>query len=1183
MKATVLFLTISLLVRLVASAKYFDAVDSRYCAYPLRTITSEEDCVLGRERLNWPYDYICGKNYTHVDSKVNTNQKPPGCFCENKKLIFNIRGAITSKWCSPKQQCICYGAGTTKKNKNDDTVDTSNTCIIQYKNSSTKSIAYGQPSKKKGTLSASAKEYLSCQCCKDNKCINTKKVCNGDLGLIIFLIATPFYILIFICPILLYCGKFIVGDCKDWRKLASKSTYGYFDEENRDAPKIIGEPMIALREKNNITGSQKKTLKDLKLGKEEEEVKISYHTGVKAIGVALDRGISIKFWNSNRKQKPYFHYDSSSTPNNNRPISTISLSKGDWIIKIVQDKEKLQVCTFGGQVFAFTDGPDKTIEMESTSRLETIQWTLVPTSSISFLDGTSYVETPYMSYKAINSNFCKQDWAVMEVDIPQVMPSQQNTLPLKLQFPAPDVSGLAVEITVPKGSKGMNISGKKLKLPYRIKHNQDDGATKFIAKPGYMIVGMKFEESNTGSKISSIVETPVTLVYGSRTHITRWRVLCKKRAIMRNIIFESITVLLDIVALYLLWALYSPDRPGWVTFVSSPVPVLPITECVENWDTVVKPCLKNLPSPFDATAQTKLENCCGCGYVNNRTQVTFAFAKDIPPHSILKSCKNINTGIAGNSSSLNCTMDGVTLVIPKTHGGIFDSRTQIPDAVALNMKVEHTHCVVTENFNSNIWISVVWVSIWKILHIVLEIRLISIEVLEESGALPMHHDEKKSKFQTLLGKVLKSFLTLLITLPSNYFYTAMLTLGKPLSLNSIAGEADFIGPGVFLPESVEHINISLLGFYGLISILALAMFTVGRGIIVGGACIASILKQIPPMKKFMANAHLNSELVGTTILVLIPFMMVQVAVFVAVFRDYAGKTMSLYNMLFSVNFTAEFGKFNTFGLAVSLAGVQFASNFLRHLVLILHLHPENIKFCFKYGRNLRPYSKQITKNLLNAEMIKRSTDKDPKTCETVTFTDEYVKLLNDVGNDMLNQSKAEVGQMINDVKGKMILNSNNITKTELNKLLVKIEESILIILEKLSNDDLIKDLRERVEATSLDEIVSLALTTDVSPEGVFEMILCELFGDDSSEVEMLNDPTEDAREFFAADETGDDWEEDKEEAKETNLRTEIRVPEYFDADAFMNKREMVVHTPKGIRVIGIPDETRGKRMFEIMI
>ena len=138
-------------------------------------------------------------------------------------------------------------------------------------------------------------------------------------------------------------------------------------------------------------------------------------------------------------------------------------------------------------------------------------------------------------------------------------------------------------------------------------------------------------------------------------------------------------------------------------------------------------------------------------------------------------------------------------------------------------------------------------------------------------------------------------------------------------------------------------------------------------------------------------------------------------------------------------------------------------------------------------------------------------------------------------------------------------------------------------MEKLSNDDLIKDLRERVEATSLDEIVSLALTTDVSPEGVFEMILCELFGDDSSEVEMLNDPTEDAREFFAADETGDDWEEDKEEAKETNLRTEIRVPEYFDADAFMNKREMVVHTPKGIRVIGIPDETRGKRMFEIMV
>ena len=35
----------------------------------------------------------------------------------------------------------------------------------------------------------------------------------------------------------------------------------------------------------------------------------------------------------------------------------------------------------------------------------------------------------------------------------------------------------------------------------------------------------------------------------------------------------TLAVFLDIAALYLLRALYSPDRPGWVTFVSSPVPV----------------------------------------------------------------------------------------------------------------------------------------------------------------------------------------------------------------------------------------------------------------------------------------------------------------------------------------------------------------------------------------------------------------------------------------------------------------------------------------------------------------------------------------------------------------------------------------------------------------------------------
>ena len=441
------------------------------------------------------------------------------------------------------------------------------------------------------------------------------------------------------------------------------------------------------------------------------------------------------------------------------------------------------------------------------------------------------------------------------------------------------------------------------------------------AGPGFMIVGLQFDDSG---RFLHPIRAPISLVYGSRSTIGPCKALVKKRKICRNIFMETLVIVLDIISLTMLWAAFSPSHSGWMGYAEK-IKVSNISTCVSNWNNVVKPCLLSLPKSRSTSMQRDPSHCCGCGYVHSETFMTFTLTDD--GKEMMRSLETQFEWYIDNRSTIqrrevtknimtNVLRD-VSFIHPKSNGGLFDTRVNIPDSVALNMKPEHEHCALLHKQSSSLWQCIFWLTVWKGLHITLEMRLLFVETMEESGAQKYHHVHR-GKFRELMSTGLKSLLTLLITIPSNYMYASLTTIGQPLTQNVPVGEASFTGAAIFKPPTLRFMEISTVSMFTFFVCLFM------------GCCLA-------------ANQEKNG-CDGPLVFVLlfpIPLLTFQVMILSDLFDEYAGKAINLYNLLFSISF-AGFGVFNTDGLAVTLAGVRFASNCIRYVVFILHWHPENV-------------------------------------------------------------------------------------------------------------------------------------------------------------------------------------------------------------------------------------------------
>lgn len=486
---------------------------------------------------------------------------------------------------------------------------------------------------------------------------------------------------------------------------------------------------------------------------------------------------------------------------------------------------------------------------------------------------------------------------------------------------------------------------------------RETSPTVFKAVPSNMIVGFTLavppfnvnkadseseedggEEGHLEWSIQSIVAVPVTPVYSTKEKDTRGGILKKKRKVVRTLVMESIVVLLDVIALVLVWAAFSPDRAGWVSFHTKVI-VAPITSCIPNWETEVKPCLLSQPDTLTASQQQDRKQCCGCGHVMNYTRLTFAFHKSFDKDEFDWCEEGSDPGKERWEKLSHCQLSGVTMLNPLTGGGILDTDAVIPLSTSLKMKPGHTHCV-TKDFNRFTGFSLAWLSLWKICHIMLEVYMIGSEISHHTRDSIDEDDHPTSKIKEALHKGLKSFGTLLITIPTNYMYNAMLQYGTPLGTDCLSGDHNCTG-GIFKTPSIQFLYIS--------QICLVVFFFVNM--CCGICCLGSGVSSTTPLP-VLAFIFLS------------PYVTFEVLVIIQLFAEYRGKALTLYNLLFSINFTDTL-TFDTSGIAVDIAGLRFTSNFFRYVVFLLHMHPENLMLLRSHLRFLRTHfssAEQVTEH-----------------------------------------------------------------------------------------------------------------------------------------------------------------------------------------------------------------------------
>ena len=724
---------------------------------------------------------------------VSNTNSPFGCFCSGGKLYNNVDLSAT-KACNFAQKCICKEtfkkeAGTVKLAS----------CSMKFAN---------------GTQIRSTVEdtYLDCPCCKkDGTCGQNNRDCwldaDGWLG---WVIASPFYLLIFVC---MPCYKCCIP----------KSTK-YMENLGLGGHRTFGNPN-SWRAMALWNGR--------------------FYSGVKRIKVGWPKGkLAARFLDG--EDKVVFSCGDDVGSN----AEEWALQMDEYIESITQNHNKLE--------FETNKHATKVFECETKDVSETFGRETSPTV-----------------FKAAPSNMI-----------------------VGLTLAAPPV-------------------------------NFDKAGSESVENGG--------EEGHLERSIQSIVGVPVTPVYSTKEKDTRGGILKKKRKVVRTLAMESMVVLIDVISLLLVWVAFSPDRAGWVSFHPEVI-VANITSCIPNWETEVKPCLLSQPDTLAASQQQDRKYCCGCGHVMNYTRLTFAFHKSFDKGKF-DWCKKGSIGGKERWEKLShCKLSGVTMLNPLTGGGILDTDAVIPLSTSLKMKPGHTHCVAKTDFDGVGYtgFALAWLSLWKICHILLEVCMIGSEISHHARDSIDEDDHPTSKVKEVLHKGLKSFGTLLITIPTNYMYNELLQYGTPLGTDCLSGDHSCTG-GIFKTPSIQFLYIS--------QICLIIFLTVNMGC---GICC------------------LNNGAAGTmpwpvlAFIFLSPYVAFEVMVIIQLFAKYQGKALTLYNLLMSINFTDTF-TFDTSGIAVDIAGLRFTSNLFRYVVFLLHMHPENLMLLRSHLRFLRAHFSSTTK------------------------------------------------------------------------------------------------------------------------------------------------------------------------------------------------------------------------------
>ena len=507
--------------------------------------------------------------------------------------------------------------------------------------------------------------------------------------------------------------------------------------------------------------------------------------------------------------------------------------------------------------------------------------------------------------------------------------------------------------------------------------------TTFACPPGFMISSFECADNH----ITKAIAMPVEMVYHTTTEIggASKKNCCRSKKFVLTTLVEIAVLLLDLISLHSLFLAFDGGGRNTLGYLRTGY-VRPIQECILRWDDTVRPCL------------ARKGNGCLNGHLKQGTEITFKAFADLDTHTNAGGCYT-SSGVeiacsecmTGGNQTMECSVKNVVVMYPYTR---FSNETY--SLSTWNIEASHRFCVADATPH-NMDYAFVMLALWKLMHITLEISLLTHEINVHRGIVQgissLHLENlKTSKMAALIKSGWRPALGFFVSTPANYMYASLLTVGAPMTRSSTVGVEDFQGPGMWKAGSTIFVDASSYTVWLLTSILVFGgvifpcalwapFFVYGfRGVTKQKTHIAMLRQHF----NFFSGAHRRIAEVAA-MLFLLPFVFFFV---IALVDSFSGSTISLLSLFSSVNVTLEDFSFDAVGTAVRAASTTFIAAMGRYIVMILHVQPRSVLLLCRF------IGARLTKHKIGAAKATAKAAKlaSTKTTEVLGKIDEKMTL-----------------------------------------------------------------------------------------------------------------------------------------------------------------------------------------------
>ena len=497
-------------------------------------------------------------------------------------------------------------------------------------------------------------------------------------------------------------------------------------------------------------------------------------------------------------------------------------------------------------------------------------------------------------------------------------------------------------------------------------------STVFSCPPGFMISSFECK----GNQIIKAVAMPVVIVYHTTVELggTGTKNYCRSKKFVLTTLVEVAVIVLDLISLYTLYSAFGGETRGSLGLLRTGQ-IRPIHDCILEWNDVVKPCLSQGRSD------------CLKARLKQGTEITFGAFADSEGDTEAGRCYtssgseiSCSACMRGGNKTQECFVKDVVLMYPyKTLTSKESKASEI--LPTWNISSDHEYCVADATpYNTDDAFSML--TLWKLLHVSMEIGLLVYEIIAQRGAThgisSLHLENvKTSKLKTLIKAGWRSALGFFVSTPANYMYASLLTVGAPITASSVVGVETFKGPGMWAAGSTVFITASSYTVWLFMAVLVIIVgaltFSANCGQLICLCLGKSATRKFYARKTQLDILRLHNNLQShmlliaakwCAVLVLSPLMFFFV---IALYDSFSGSAITLASLFSSfdlkLNVNLSVASFDVVGAAVLTASSTFIAAMGRYIVMMLHVRPKSVsQFCQCIGRILSRQKVKIAKN-----------------------------------------------------------------------------------------------------------------------------------------------------------------------------------------------------------------------------